>query len=607
MNHLQKEIDKFAKYFIIKSVQVIVQSRIPSFKRTRTECKPAGNDWFNINIVDITEVSDRTKSAIDFEGFSIRSNWRVCCEISLRSIDGGHVTLEHWIISNTTNQNNQIKTPTNQQVTPRTPKNNKTSPLSHSNNGISSACESPSTEGKRPATFSNTTRTRLNSINNSSNDDQRENIDIKTSASCFTLSSSAAANNDDKAKLTIITSPSISSLSSNAQNAGTGNNSLSSPQTKCKGHVSSSSLSTIYNRMSLLLKTIMTTSHIVPAYRLASDTKTTDSYEISYRVYATPSSYQSFRTSSTLKGSSDDVPFSPDSPNKRSSGSNSSLGSLNIREFVGPDELDSFCPILRLGSIRTDVNELTVSLCYRNDVKNSYQLVRNSRAKDMYNSISGQDCITAAKQLLAGNEPKKSTNLDGLKNTNDDKHCNRDALNYLSEPLSPAFAFSETKPETSDPDLTLIDSAFEGLLKIGDERKVGEQSFFDKSPTQTEKLLPADNGKDKIKKSEPLQVPNGHNPFRQKEALHNTSSESTPRSLSDSFVFVELNPPFASEEQNEINSFFNGPSPTFNNGFENLKDVDDITNQLAVIEADASQIDEFVDNICVTQDEERDE
>lgn len=607
MNSLHKEMDKFARYFTIKSVQIIVQSRIAAFKRVKTECKPSGNDWFNINIVDIAEVSDKTKSAVDFEGFSIKYNWRICCEISLRSTDGGRIVLEHWIISNNVNPTNTNKTALNQQASPKSHLNMKASPLSHSN-----------TNRARPATFSNTMRTRLNSIDDYPSDDNRENLDFKTSASCFTLSSSTTNHNDESiGRHTIAASPSISSLSNNVhgQSTSSTNNPSSSPQSKSKTGASlfSSSLSTVYNRMSLLLKTIMTTTHIVPAYRLASETTSMDdTYEMSYRVYATPSSYHNHKYNSTTKGSMDDISFGSDSPNKRSSASNSSLGSINIREFVGPEELDSFCPILKLGSIKTDINELSVSLCYRMDVKNSFQQVKSCRTRDMYDSISGQDCITAAKQLLAGNEHKNQNNSSSDKKDLVDSEVPRksDALDCFDKPLKPAFAMDESRKDFSDhdPNLALMESAFEGLLKINgnnlneDSDRIKESFEHDARFPEINRNM-ATNGQ-----SEPIQVPTAQVRSRQKEqVIHNVSSESTPKSLTDSFVFVELNPPFASDEQNDINSFFNGPSPVFSHGFDCLKDVDEITNQLAVIEADASQIDEFVDNICVSEDEEDDE
>lgn len=72
----------------------------------------------------------------------------------------------------------------------------------------------------------------------------------------------------------------------------------------------------------------------------------------------------------------------------------------------------------------------------------------------------------------------------------------------------------------------------------------------------------------------------------------------------ESFVFVELNAPFASDDR-EISSFFNGPSPTFNNSYdETSSDINELTEQLAELESNAPQIDSFVESICITENDE---
>lgn len=637
LNNLHKDLDKFARYFIIKTVQVIVQSRIGDDKKVKTECKPAGNDWFNINISDIPEVSDRTKAALDADGFSIRSNWRVCCEISLKTGDGGRIVLEHWIISNKSNlTSSQNHLPSKlSQSSPKSPHQpNRLSPihLSTSNNGFAppSAINSPSTTRARPATFSNTMRTRLNSIddNNFSNEllvgAINENIDIKPSASCFSLSTTSVNQTTDPTS-TVTASPSFNSLSNNAAQ-GVSNNTVNNPaslqnQQQQQGSKPSalSSIYTIYNKMSLLLKTLMTTTHIVPTYRLASKTSEVDpSCVISYRVYTSAASYQNPKTNTIVsKGSLEDIRYNlnNESPNKRSSSSNSSFGSVNIREFVGPDELDHFCPILKIGSIKTDINELDVSLCYRTDVKNSDHLVRSAR---LYNKILDEDCITAAKQLLAGNDYTGTNHNEHHKHAECFKgdpccreNCKNEALSYIDQPLRPAFASREQKTDknTQDSNMVIIESAFDGLLQINDRSSNGTlidigHDTINQADRNMCKISSNGESKSANSPSKPIQVPSRPRNSTHAELYQNLSPSSTPKSLTDSFVFVDLNPPFASEEQNDINSFFHGPSPAFINGFDHLKDVDELTHQLAVIEANASQLDEFVDNICVSEDEE---
>lgn len=631
---LHKDLDKFTRYFIIKTVQVIVQSRIGEGKRIKTDCKPNGNDWFNINITDIAEVSERTKAALDSDGLSIKSNWRVCCEISLKTNDGGAVVLEHWIITNKSNLNpsqNHLSSKLNN-PTKSHQSCSRMGHLSTSNN--SSGPLSAVNSTTRASPFSNKMRSRLNSINDCPGDSfavnkllagaNNENFDIKSSTSCFSLATSLTNHPvDNNATATITPSPSATSLSNNQMQAhlNSTTNSSSSHQTNSKTSAMSS-IYTIYNRMSLLLKTLMTTTHIVPAYRLASRSLQTDSCMICYRVYTGPSTYQKLTNPISARGSIEDVSynFNPESPNRRSSSSNSSFGSINIKDFVSPDELDHFCPILKLGSVKTDINELEVSLCYRTDVKNSNHLMRSPRSRDnMYNKMMDEECITAAKTLLAGNENlnrchyrgNSDSTANGTNNSRD--KCKNEALNYIDQPLMPAFAAKDPKTttdkESQDPNLVIVESAFDGLLQFnrsenGDDDLLNLTAISVNRPQKMINQEPNQQPRSTNSQSEPIQVPTSSERSKHVEIGPNLSTGSTPKSLTDSFVFVDLNPPFASEEQNDLNSFFHGPSPAFSNGFDSLKDVEELTNQLADIEANASQLDEFVDNICVSEDEE---
>lgn len=428
-----------------------------------------------------------------------------------------------------------------------------------------------------------------------------------------------------------------------------------------------------------MLKTLLTTAHIMPAYRMASRTTQNDSCVICYRVYTVPS-----RQGLTSRGSIEDINSNfnySESPSKRSLNSTSSLGSADIREFVSADELDHFCPILKLGSIRTEINELDVSVCYRTDIRSSGYLLKSPRSRDVYNRILDEDCLTAAKQLLAGNDVGlrgdtrhgrdqhyyyKSGSCNSLNGHQDNNNRGSNAggeqktLAFLDQPLKPAFAnasencllleqlgcynnnsggnqnHSKTTPSkliTSQPD-GLIESAFESLLQKNEdyERKGSNENNSTKTTDgliniaseainsrlgqqkqQVSNKLTSSNGcRSTNAQSEPIQVPMGNariksNQQDQNNARLSLTPGSTPKSLTDSYVFVDLNPPFASDEQNDINSFFHGPSPSFTNGLSSLKDVEELTSQLATIEANASQIDDFVDNICASEDEEDDE
>ena len=100
-------------------------------------------------------------------------------------------------------------------------------------------------------------------------------------------------------------------------------------------------------------------------------------------------------------------------------------------------------------------------------------------------------------------------------------------------------------------------------------------------------------------KSEPIIIP--------KKDPKEQSITSSPiySSSGDSFVFVELKAPFASEDSHELGSFFNGPSPTFtNSGGDSTGSLSDLTITLAELESNAQQFDSFVESICLTQNEE---
>ena len=110
-------IGKNVKSFIIKSVQCIVESRLGG-PRVRTVGKPTGNEWFYIALNEYPDVNEMTKrclQAIVTEGGDtsvnlqlIKSDWKICCEILLKTNDGESVTLEYWLIENQSLMNEKL-------------------------------------------------------------------------------------------------------------------------------------------------------------------------------------------------------------------------------------------------------------------------------------------------------------------------------------------------------------------------------------------------------------------------------------------------------------------------------------------------------------------
>ena len=109
-----RELEKFTKQFIQKAVQVIVQSRLGG-DRIRTNSNRNGNDWFNISIPDLPDITEQTKKSVESlgnevgvnsendnakKGFCISTEWRLCCEISLKTTEGETMVLEYWFITN---------------------------------------------------------------------------------------------------------------------------------------------------------------------------------------------------------------------------------------------------------------------------------------------------------------------------------------------------------------------------------------------------------------------------------------------------------------------------------------------------------------------------
>lgn len=70
-----------------------------------------------------------------------------------------------------------------------------------------------------------------------------------------------------------------------------------------------------------------------------------------------------------------------------------------------------------------------------------------------------------------------------------------------------------------------------------------------------------------------------------------------------SFVIVDMKTPFAPNDQNDLGSFFNGPSPTF--AENNLADeLEDITTQLAQMETNCQEWNSFVESLTSKEEDE---
>uniref|UniRef100_A0A8C5EB84 Autophagy-related protein 13 n=1 Tax=Gouania willdenowi TaxID=441366 RepID=A0A8C5EB84_GOUWI len=92
----KKDLDKFIKFFALKTVQVIVQARLGEKIFTRSSSSPTGSDWFNLAIKDIPEVTHEAKKALAGQLPGIGRS--MCVEISLKTSEGDSMELETWCL-----------------------------------------------------------------------------------------------------------------------------------------------------------------------------------------------------------------------------------------------------------------------------------------------------------------------------------------------------------------------------------------------------------------------------------------------------------------------------------------------------------------------------
>lgn len=92
----RKDFEKFTKFLIYKSIQVIVQSRLGEKIKTSSKPFSSGADWFNLAITDNNEVQSEAKKILSGQTTTLGQG--VCVEISLRTAEGDTMVLEMWSI-----------------------------------------------------------------------------------------------------------------------------------------------------------------------------------------------------------------------------------------------------------------------------------------------------------------------------------------------------------------------------------------------------------------------------------------------------------------------------------------------------------------------------
>ncbi|XP_014716781.1 autophagy-related protein 13 isoform X1 [Equus asinus] len=103
----RKDLDKFIKFFALKTVQVIVQARLGERICTRSSSSPTGSDWFNLAIKDIPEVTHEAKKALAGQLPAVGRS--MCVEISLKTSEGDSMELEIWCLEMNEKCDKEIK------------------------------------------------------------------------------------------------------------------------------------------------------------------------------------------------------------------------------------------------------------------------------------------------------------------------------------------------------------------------------------------------------------------------------------------------------------------------------------------------------------------
>ncbi|XP_077994292.1 autophagy-related protein 13-like isoform X1 [Glandiceps talaboti] len=103
----KKDLDKFTKFLTLKSIQVIVQSRLGDKINTKSKPQSTGSDWFNLAIKDNPEVLSEAKKHISNQLPSIGNS--LCVEISLKTSEGDGMILETWCLGINERSDSQAK------------------------------------------------------------------------------------------------------------------------------------------------------------------------------------------------------------------------------------------------------------------------------------------------------------------------------------------------------------------------------------------------------------------------------------------------------------------------------------------------------------------
>ena len=93
-----KDLEKYLRYFVYKSAQIIVQSRLGERLSLPSKQFATGADWFNLTVHDDSDVLSEVKRIYPGSGGGLAGGDIVCVETLLRTRSGSAMLLETWTI-----------------------------------------------------------------------------------------------------------------------------------------------------------------------------------------------------------------------------------------------------------------------------------------------------------------------------------------------------------------------------------------------------------------------------------------------------------------------------------------------------------------------------
>jgi len=91
-----KDLEKYLRYFVYKSAQIIVQSRLGERVVLPSKQFATGADWFNLSINDDSDVLSEVKQVYPGSRGGLAGGDVVCVDTLLRTSSGGAMLLENW-------------------------------------------------------------------------------------------------------------------------------------------------------------------------------------------------------------------------------------------------------------------------------------------------------------------------------------------------------------------------------------------------------------------------------------------------------------------------------------------------------------------------------